>query len=110
MSSLISHASPAEIVFASGTIHVWTPTVLFNSDSAFRTFPYIIPAEVRPEINSLSTLTNVITVPRLLALKATTRLALLANDFSLVAYSCNCGITLWINTPKHVSIGINLSG
>jgi hypothetical protein len=82
---LLPHASPAEIVMASGAVHMWTSTILLNSYSALRAFPYIIPAEIGPKINYLFTPANIITMPRFLAFKTATSLTLNANNFSLIA-------------------------
>ena len=85
MSVLLPHASPAKIVMASGAVHMWTSTILLNSYSALRAFPYIIPAEIGPKINYLFIPANIIAMPRFLTFKTATSLTLNANNFSLVA-------------------------
>ena len=76
----IGHTTPAELVSAPWTTHMWTSTILLNSYPALRTFTHVFPAQVTKVADSII-IADILPMPRLVTSEASACPARLAINF-----------------------------
>lgn len=86
MSSVLAHTAPAEVEVAAHAIHVRAASVLFDAHLAVRALADITHKEETPQADMVRCSTRAFVV-RLLAREAGSRIALIADQFRLVALS-----------------------
>ena len=106
---VVTHATPAHSIVASDTDHLSTATILLDYHSTLGTLSETSRPNCKSERPSLFVYASTI-VPSSLAFEASFLLAVSASQLVLVVLLFYLLLTVFVRTPDHIRIRINLSG
>jgi len=92
--SVGAHATPAKILMTTETVHVRTPSILFDADFAIGALAHILAEEETPKTYHVIVVAESPFVPRPLASEAGIGPALLTYQSSLVSFAFDSATTL----------------